>query len=330
MLQLFQDFKPDDDPLPLPCKQSSPHTCPLQRTPNTAGGISVNCERESMEHGCESNPPLYKGTPPQEIASERKSGEQSQCHSDSSPSTRTIEKLRSFKFVKTSNSKSNSIQPKRPPTYDNQSELTPPPSKRQSIHNDVTLNSDSAINSGNRLDGTSSDEPTFKQPSFNLRASSTHIPTSSQSRGQSLSVGARVIPTEPLHQKGRAPAGTRSNFSATQSNFWHQSNHSDPTSSLPSTPTLSSSVSYSDTRARSGDSSTPRQSSYQLMMISTPQQRFMADPTMQTPPTRVRQTTPLVCTPTGSGMATPIARASVPLKRKFPGPAGLLPSLVSC
>ena len=335
--RLFQDFQPDDDPVPnVPPEESSPRTYTLQQTSTritTANGIhvSVDRERESVGRGHESSAPLIKGAPPQEIINQRKSSGPFQCVSDCSPATKTIERLRSFKFVKTATSKLNSSHPKRPPTCDNQSGLTPPPSKRRSIHNDVTLNRDSAVDPGDRRHSTSNDDSTFKQPSFNPRMSSTHLPYLSQSRGQSSNVSAKVVPTEHLHDKVGASVGAHSNFSTTQSNVCHQPNHSDPIASLPSTPTLSSSVPHSDARAHSGALSTPRSkctcSCSQSTTITTPRQRSMADPMMQTP-TRVRQTTPLVCTPTGSGTAPPIARASVPLKRKFPGPAGLLPSLV--
>ena len=238
--------------------------------------------------------------------------------SECSPSTKTLKKLRSFKFVKTSNLKSRSVHTKRPSTSDDQSELTPPPNKRRSISDDsppsdsvARCDDISKVNSG----------PTFKQPSFNPRTSFNSLtctPSSQFERQSAQCVGSKVTSTA---YRSQTP-----NFVASQS----QSNESGPmvVASLPSTPTLSQChASSMHGGILSTPQSTPNNSSQSSARLTTPQRRVIADATMQTP-TRARQTTPLVSTPTGGGVTMPIARASVPLRRKFPGPAGLLPSLV--
>ena len=267
-----------------------------------------------------SDPSLIAGASPHDTATSSKSSQLSQLSdSECSPSTKTLEKLRSFKFVKTFNLKSRSVHTKRPSTSDDQSELTPPPNKRRSISDDNSPPSDSVarcadiskINSGS----------TFKQPSFNPRTSFNSLtctPSSQSERQSALHVGSKVT---PIAHRSRTP-----DFVASHS----QSIENSPmvVTGLPSTPTLSQCRASS---MHGGMLSTPQStpnSSQSNARLTTPQRRAVADPTMQTP-TRARQTTPLVSTPTGSGVTTPIARASVPLRRKFPGPAGLLPSLVS-
>ena len=329
---LLQDFLPDDNPFPLR-PQSSTSTSASTCTNTT---IAINSDKRLTSVaglGCGSNPSLIAGASSHETAANTcsKSSQSSQSNSDCFPSTETLEKLRSFKFVKTSNLKSRSVHTKRPPTGNDQSELTLPPNKRRSICNEDTR-CDTPSNSQARRDTTSriNSGPIFKQPSSNLRTSfnsSTSTPTSSQSEGQSSSVGAKVTPN--THQR-HTPRGACSitNFTASQPNHYHY-NSSDPAAGLPSTPILSNSAPQSSTNIYGGILSTPQRtpnSSQSSTRLTTPQ-RAVANTVMQTP-TRARQTTPLVCTPTGSGIAVPIARASVPLKRKFPGPAGLLPSLV--
>ena len=313
MYFLFQDFLPNDNLFPLPPQSSTSTTCSSTITAiNSDRGLTSVAR---LRHG--NNP---TGASPHEMATNRKSSQSSQSDSDCSPSTKSLEKLRSFKFVKTSSLKSRSIHPKRPPTSDDQSELTPPPNKRRSINNE-----DTNCDSGDGCRTISG--PIFKQPSFNPRTnfdSSSYTPSSSQSKDRSSSVGPIVAPI--THQR-QTPGGIHSvaNFTASHC----QSNSTDPATSLPSTPILSSSAPHTSTSICGGILSTPQHtlnSSQSSTRLITPQ-RAVADVAMQTP-TRARQTTPLVCTPTGSGMATPITRASVPLKRKFPGPAGLLPSLV--
>ena len=321
----LQDFLSNDDPFPMPPQVSTSTAASTCSNSTTA----VDSERGLTfvaGHGRGNNPSLITGASLCETAASSKSSRSSQSDSDCSPSTKTLEKLRSFKFVKTSNLKSRSVHPKRPLTSDNQSDLTPPPNKRRSISDDDT-NCDSPSDSGARSGNTQSG-PTFKQPSFNPRTSFnslSYTPASFQSEGQCLRVSANV--TSTLLQR-HTPGGTGSivNFKATQPSC-HQSNMSDPTA--PSTPILSNTVPHTSAYVRGGILSTPHctpNSSQPNATLTTPQ-RSVADTPMRTP-TRARQTTPLVSTPIGSGVTTPIARLSVLLKRKFPGPAGLLPLLV--
>ena len=283
-----------------------------------------------------SNPQLITGASPCVTATATsKSSQSSQSDSDFSPSTRTIEKLRSFKFIKTPNLKSKNVHTKRPPTSDDQSDLTLPPNKRRSI-DDGSTNCIPLSNSMASCDNISriNTGAIFKQPSFNPRTNFNSLsctPASSQSEGQSSNMGAKV--TQTVHQR-ESPGSTSStaNFTTSQPN-WHQSNRSNNimVGSLPSTPTLSNSTPHVSTSVHGGTLSTPQStpnSSQSKPILSTPQ-RAITDAAMQTL-TRTRQTTPMVSTltETGSGVATPIVRASMPLKRKFPGPAGLLPSLV--
>ena len=235
-----------------------------------------------------------------------------------STSSKTLERLRSFKFVKTSSfSKSRSVHPKRP-TTDTQSESIPPPSKRRPVCNVITNCEPIGTSNGQDNGTTSQSEPIFKQPSFNPRTVGSSLPStpvftpspspssSSESLSSSTTMNSRQAKSTPTLE------GTCTN-SAVRS-VTHQSNDTMP---LLRTPTLSSIEQHVCV-------STP------LSVVTNSQSKQttpLASEHMQTP-TRGRQTTPLVCTPTGI-VATPISRTLLPTtKRKFPGPAGLLPSLV--
>ena len=254
-----------------------------------------------------------------------------------SPCTETVEKLRAFKFVKTS--KSDRVNSKRP-SDDTQSDLTPPPNKRRPVYNDITNREQ---NTG-KIDATSQwdasadcNGPTFKQPSFNPRTRFTNARPSThsvQSVGQSSKVTndppststnggiSRTDPhcastQSPMHVSTPTPSSLSTSVTTPVRRFCQPSNSPallrTPTSGTgPVKHVAGSNVTTPITASSQSRFSTPQRSKY----------------TMRTP-TRGRQATPLVCTPTGSGMTTPISRsAAATIKRKFPGPAGLLPSLV--
>lgn len=232
-----------------------------------------------------------------------------------SPSSKTIEKLRNFKFVKTSKSTANSHSKR--PMVDNQSELTPPPSKRWPVCNDVTNHEPiSTKSTASDYDDTStsgSQQITFKQPSV-------HPPrTTLTSEGQRSEVTSKVTMRQKQNVASNSAPGI-GDISSSNSSSISASSGIPP--NVPMTPT------HSNAPPRSARLSTPLSTvTNSTSRLTTPQ---IPSHMIQTTPTlaRGRQTTPLVCTPTGGVVTTPISRAAVPIKRKFPGPAGLLPSLV--
>lgn len=320
----------------------------------------------------------------QNVRNVAKSSQSKQSSSQSgslehSPSTKTLEKLQSFKFVKISSSKPGSTHPfKRPPTSNSQSDLTPPPSKRRPACNDVTnCEPITCLNdtSGHDSAPINQDRSTFKKPSFiprtHLNSSTSSFAFSSPSISDSSEVSSPVtinLFSSPVgsHQ------GQSSNAAISNSTRGMFSNEAAPstgahthTGSLPNgllsltrtptasqhtrggvatcrpslsravsdsqsrlgTPTLSSVASQSCSGVAPGTPlSTVTSSQSQMRLTCTTPQTSECEHLMQIQ-TRGRQATPLVCTPTG-GVTTPISRASVPIRRKFPGPAGLLPSLV--
>lgn len=292
-----------------------------------------------------------------------------------SPSTKTLEKLRSFKFVKIASSKPGNTHPvKRPTTPDSQSDLTPPPNKRRPVCIDVT--NCEPMNDTSNHDNASIDQDrsTFKKPSFiprtHLNSSMVSFPSSSPSSSdeiESSKVNSQVninLFSSPSssHQGQRSNVAIsaqvkstinmRGTFSNEVASSSAMHSGSQPNRPLPWTRTstapqqtcgacrthLSRAVTDAQPRFRtpnvvsqslsgiapSSPLSTVTSSQLQTR-LSTPQ--MSEHELMMQTPTRGRQTTPLVCTPAG-GVATPISRTSVPIKRKFPGPAGLLPSLV--
>ena len=257
-------------------------------------------------------------------------------HSKHSPCTKTVEKLRSFKFVKTSKSKR--------PSDNIQSDLTPPPMKRRPVCDDVTNREQNSSEITTHSEkNTSGDcvEPTFKQPSFNPRAhcfgiAKSSAPSTTVSVGQSSRFISKVTDSPSTNRTTTLAQSCVSTPTCTPTpssvattpvrGLSHPKPHSNspsllrtPTSRI--TPRNSQHVTGSNLHTPVG-TVTSSQS-----RLTTPQRSKYI---MQTP-TRGRQATPLICTPTGSGVTTPISRsAATPIKRKFPGPAGLLPSLVDC
>ena len=272
-----------------------------------------------------------------------------------SPSTKTLEKLRSFKFIKPKPVNTHPL--KRPTTSDSQLDLTPPPNKRRPVCNDVTncepitCKNDTSSHDNAPID---QDRSAFKKPSFIPK---THL-NSSMAFVSSSKVNSQISMnsfSSPLNShQGQSSAqvkstiNTRGMFSNEVATSSATHTGSQPNCPLPwtRTPTApqhtqtSLSQTVTDAQPRFGTPSVVSRScsgvapSTPLSTVtsSQPQTRLSTSQVsehecMMRTPTRGRQTTPLVCTPAGS-VATPTSRTSVPIRRKFPGPAGLLPSLV--
>ena len=256
---------------------------------------------------------------------------QSSCGStDSSTSSKTREKLRNFQFVKVS--KSTSVHPPKRPSSDVQSDVTPPPSKRRPVCNDVTncgpIKCKNSTTGSDTSTAITHRDHTFKPPLFNPRVG---LNSSAISSSSSITYS----PSDP--NKGQRPKVTTdrtqtkilcNSASSTRSDGTVYTPVATPSRSSPNdlpsalrTPSRSSNVSAPSSNVTSTPLSSSLSNSQRV--LTTPQ---MPGHMMRTP-TRGRQTTPLVSTPTGS-VATPISRGSVPIRRRFPGPAGLLPSLV--
>lgn len=263
------------------------------------------------------------------------------------PTPSSMEKLRSFKFTKTQDHV-NSVLGKRTSngSTDDKSDLLPSAKKSapsdDAIFNDITLDD---LMSTDSFDGISDSLNTSTSKDFFPSQAQTNTPS-----GSIFHTNSGVDLFKAPISRARDPSSATSLYSNTLSTssqdskripstcvfstppprnralktgFMISDSHSTPTNRIVTPPCQHMTPIHSNLLPRTPAHAHPTHSKH-TPIYSTPQNRPSTGGSIMTP--RSRQPTPVVCTPGGPPA---VMRTSHSAHRKFPGPAGLLPALVS-